>query len=83
MLLTVTAGLDGSLNVADALHSNTVLVVAVDVLILQLSDLVQQDTKLVSDIGHVFIRALSPDGQLLLCSQTVSLFHGRRAEDRF
>ena len=38
---TVTAGLDGSFDVTNALDGDTVLVVAVDVEILELSNLVQ------------------------------------------
>lgn len=64
--LTVTAGLNGSLNVTDALDSNTILVVAVDVEILQLSDLVQKNTQLVGHIRDVFVAVLTPNGELLL-----------------
>jgi hypothetical protein len=65
-LLTITAGLDGSLNVADALDGDAVLVVAVDVLVLELTNLVDQDTKLVRDVGNIVVTCLSPDGELLL-----------------
>jgi hypothetical protein len=58
--------LDGSLNVADALDGDTVLVVAVDKLVLELTDLVDEHTELVGDIGNVIIETLAPDGQLLL-----------------
>ena len=64
--LTVSAGLDGSLNVANALDGDTVLVVAVDELVLKLTDLVNEHTELVSDIGDVVIETLAPDGKLLL-----------------
>lgn len=63
---TVAAGLHGSLNVSDALHGNAVLVVTVDILVLQLANLVQKNTKLISDVRDVFISALAPDGKLLL-----------------
>jgi hypothetical protein len=64
--LTVSAGLDGSLNVADALDGDTILVVAVDELVLELTNLVDEHTELVGDIGNVIIETLAPDGQLLL-----------------
>jgi hypothetical protein len=64
--LTVTAGLDGGLNVADALDGNAVLVVAVDILVLKLADLVDQDTELVCDVGNIVVTCLTPDGELLL-----------------
>jgi hypothetical protein len=42
------------------------LVVAVDVLVLQLANFVEQDTELVSDIGDILVAALAPNGELLL-----------------
>ena len=73
--LTVTARLDGSLNVADALHGDTVLVVAVDVLVLKLTNLVQQDTELVGNVGNILVTTLTPNGELLLIGSLV--YHGR------
>lgn len=64
-LLAVTAGLNRGLDVANALHGDAVLVVAVDVLVLELTNLVQQDTELVGDIRDVLIGTLTPDGELL------------------
>lgn len=64
--LTVSAGLDGSLNVANALDGDAVLVVAVDELVLQLTDLVDEHTELVGDIRDVVVETLTPDGELLL-----------------
>lgn len=66
LLLTVSAGLYGGLNVPNALDGDAVLVVAVDEQILQFTDLVDQDAELVRDIRHILVAGLAPDGQLLL-----------------
>jgi hypothetical protein len=72
--LTVSAGLDGSLNVANALDGDAVLVVTVDELVLELTNLVDEHTELVGDIRNVVIETLAPDGKLLLrMSLVVSL----------
>lgn len=71
--LTVSAGLDGSLNVANALDGDAVLVVAVDELVLELTDLVNEHTELVGNIGDVVIETLAPDGELLLWILSVLL----------
>lgn len=65
-MLTVSAGLDGGLNVADALDGHAVLVVAVDELILELTDLVDENAELIRDIRDVVVAALTPEGELLL-----------------
>lgn len=64
--LTISAGLDRCLDVADALDGNTVLVVAVDELVLELTNLVNQDSELVGNIGNIVVASLTPDGELLL-----------------
>lgn len=65
-VLTVSAGLHGGLDVTDALDGDTVLVVAVDEHVLQLTDLVDQDTELIRDIRNVLVAGLTPEGELLL-----------------
>lgn len=65
---TVAAGLNRSLNVADALDGDTVLVIAVDEEIFQFANLVEQDAQLVGDIGNIFVAVFTPDGELLLPS---------------
>ena len=59
--LTVSARLDRSLYVANALDGHTVLVVAVDKLILKLTDFVNQNTKLVRNIRNIIVTCLTPD----------------------
>jgi hypothetical protein len=63
---TVTAGLDGSLDIADTLDGDTVLVVAVDEEILKLTDLVDQHAELVRHIRHILVTGFTPDGEMLL-----------------
>lgn len=58
---TVSAGLHGSLNIANTFNCKTVLVVSVNELILQFTNLVNQNTELVGDIGNVIIAGLAPD----------------------
>jgi len=65
-MLTVTAGLHGGFNVADALDSHAVLVVAVDELVLELADFVNEHTELVGHIGNIVVAGLAPNGELLL-----------------
>ena len=69
--LTIAAGLNRSFNVTNAFDSHAILVVTIDELVLELSDLVDQHTELVRDVRDVVITSLAPDGKLLLC-QTVN-----------
>ena len=61
LLLTVSTWLYGSFDVANALDGDTVLVVAVDELILKLADFIDQDTEFVSHVGNVVIAGFAPD----------------------
>ena len=49
-ILTVSAGLHGSLDISDALDSHSVLVISVDELVFKLADLVDEHTELVCDV---------------------------------
>lgn len=69
--LTVSGWLNGGLNVADALDSDAVLVILVDVRVLQLAHLIKKDAQLVCNVGNVIIASLSPDGKLLLRNLSV------------
>ena len=58
---TVSAGLDGSLDIPNALDGNTVLVVSIHVLVLQFANFIEKHAELVCDIGYVFIAVLAPE----------------------
>ncbi|KAH3672159.1 hypothetical protein WICPIJ_010114 [Wickerhamomyces pijperi] len=57
--------LDRTFNVTDGLYGQSVLVVTVNELVLQFTNLVDEDTQLVGDIGHVVVIVFTPNGQLL------------------
>lgn len=65
-VLTVSAGLDRGLYIANALDGHTVLVVTVDELVLKLAYFVDQDTKLVRNIRNIVVTTFAPDRELLL-----------------
>ena len=64
--LTIPAGLYRCLDVPDALHRDAVLIVAIDVLIFEFADLVDEDAELVGDIRDILITSLAPGRELLL-----------------
>jgi hypothetical protein len=68
--LTVAARLYRSLDVTNALDGDTVLVVAIDVLVFEFTNLVNQHTELVGDVRYVVVASLTPDGKLLLWDQS-------------
>lgn len=61
-LFAVTTGLDRGFDVPDALDGNAVLVVAVDELIFELADFVDQNPEFVGDIRDVVIARFTPNG---------------------
>lgn len=72
LLLAVSRWLDRSFNVADRLDGDTVLVVAIDELVFQFANLVDQDPELVGDITDIFVGTFTPDGELLLGARLVA-----------
>lgn len=65
-ILTVSTRLYGCLDISDALHGDSVLVIAIDILVLELANFVNEYTELVGDVGNVFVAGLAPEGELLL-----------------
>lgn len=61
-LFAVTAGLNRGFDIANALDGDAVLIVAVDKLVFELADFINQDTELVGDIRDVVIAGFTPDG---------------------
>lgn len=61
-LFAVTTGLDRGFDVPDALDGDAVLVVAVDELIFELADFVDQNPEFVGHIRDVVIARFTPNG---------------------
>lgn len=59
--LTVSAGLHGSFDVTDTLNCHAVLIVAVNHLVLKLSDFVDQNTELIGNIRNIIVTSLTPN----------------------
>jgi hypothetical protein len=68
---TVSARLDGSLDIPNALDRNTVLVIPIDVLVLQLANFIQENAELVCHIRDILVARFTPDGKLLLFKRLV------------
>lgn len=58
--------MDGRLNVANALDGDSILVVAVDVLIFELANLVEENAEFVGYVRYVLVAGLAPKRKLLL-----------------
>lgn len=58
---TVTTWLYARLNIPDTLNCDSVLIISVDKLILQLSNFEDQDTQFISDIRDIFVALFTPD----------------------
>jgi hypothetical protein len=65
-LFAVTGGLDGGFDVADRFDGYAVLVVAVDELVFEFADFVDQDAEFVGYVADVVVAGFAPDGELLL-----------------
>lgn len=77
--LTVTAGLYGGLDIPNALHGDAVLVVPINELVFELTDLVEENAHLVRHVGYVFVAGLAPVGQLVLSTMSVYKAQAQRA----
>lgn len=63
---TVSARLHRSFNISDTLDSHAVLIVAIDELIFQLANLINQHPELIRNIRNIFVARFTPNGELLL-----------------
>lgn len=66
LILTITTRLHGHFNIPDALHRDSVLVIAIDKLVFQLANLVNENTELIRYIRDVIVARFTPYRQLLL-----------------
>jgi hypothetical protein len=58
---TISAWLNRRLDIPDALDGDTVLVIAIDELVLQLANLIDQNTQFIRNVRDIFIAFLAPD----------------------
>lgn len=63
---TVSAWLNRSFNVANALDSHPILVVTVNKLVFKLANLVDKNTQFIRNIRHIVVAGFAPKGKLLL-----------------
>jgi hypothetical protein len=61
---TITAGLYASLNVPYALNGDPVLIVSINELVLKFTNFKDEHSKLVCNVGHVFVAFLTPNREL-------------------
>ena len=61
LLLSVSTGLHRGFDVANALDGYTILIIAIDKLVFELADFVNQDSQLVRYVRNVIITCLAPD----------------------
>ena len=65
-LFALAGGLDGGFDVADRFDGDAVLVVAVDELVFEFADLVDEDAEFVGHVADVVVAGFAPEGELLL-----------------
>jgi hypothetical protein len=65
-LFAVAGGLHGGFDVADGFDSDAVLVVAVDELVFEFADFVDEDAEFVGYVADVVVAGFAPEGELLL-----------------
>lgn len=65
-VLTISAWLNRSFNIANALDSHTVLVVAVNKLVFKLANLIDKNPQFIRNIRDIVVARFTPNRELLL-----------------